>query len=151
MSSFFFMADEFPALEKLGVLTEGCLYTDPNSCLYKIGSLAESIVKQMLEFEGIQVDVRATHADKIQTLKYRGVLEKDIKDIYPEWNVNQTIATSRPTASIIGRFLYRALLRENTLAEVLGDVCGELGTNAPSEENLIEILREDINSQMGGN
>ena len=81
MSNFSFMADEFPALEKLGVLAEGYLYTDPNSCLYKIGSLAESIVKQMLEFEGIQVDVRATHADKIQTLKYRGVLEKDIEDI----------------------------------------------------------------------
>jgi len=81
MSNFSFMADEFPALEKLGMLAEGYLYTDPNSCLYKIGSLAESMVKQMLEFEGIRVDVRATHADKIQTLKYRGVLEKDIEDI----------------------------------------------------------------------
>jgi len=53
MSNFSFMADELPALEKLGVLAEGYLYTDPNSCLYKIGSLAEGIVKQMLEFEGI--------------------------------------------------------------------------------------------------
>jgi len=55
MSNYSIMVDEFPALEKSGVLAEGYLYTDPNSCLYKIGSLVESIVKQMLEFEGIQM------------------------------------------------------------------------------------------------
>jgi type I restriction enzyme S subunit len=74
-----------------------------------------------------------------------------VTDQYPEWNINQAIAIFRPTSFVIGRFLYHALLWENTLAEVLGDVRGELGTNAPSEESLIEILREDINSQMGGN
>ena len=82
MSNFSFFAQEFPALEKLGVLAEGYLYTDPNSCLFKIGSLAESIVKLMIEFEDIQVDVRATHADKIQILKYRGVLDRGIEDMF---------------------------------------------------------------------
>jgi len=81
MSNFSFLTDEFPALEKMGSLAEDYLFTDPNSCLFKIGSLAEGIVKQMLEFEGIFIADRATQADNIKTLKYRGVLERDIEDI----------------------------------------------------------------------
>ncbi|MDR2569999.1 MAG: type I restriction-modification system endonuclease [Oscillospiraceae bacterium] len=81
MSNFIFLADEFPELEKLGALAEGYLYTDPNSCLFKIGSLAEAAVKQMMDFEGMIAGERETHADKIKMLKYRGVIERDIEDI----------------------------------------------------------------------
>ena len=81
MSNFSFLSDEFPALGKMGSLAEDYLFTDPNSCLFKIGSLAEGIVKQMLEFEGIFIADRATQPDNIKTLKYWGVLERDIEEI----------------------------------------------------------------------
>ena len=93
MSNFIFLADEFPAIEKLGSLAESYLYTDPNTCLIKIGTMAETIVKLMLEFEGIQLDVRANHADKIKTLKYRGVLERDIEDIFHVLRKKRNVAT----------------------------------------------------------
>jgi len=57
-----------------------------------------------------------------------------VTDQYPEWNINQAIAIFRPTASITGRFLYHALLWENTLAEVLGDVRGVVGQSNISLE-----------------
>jgi len=52
-SNFSFLATTFPALEKLGSLAESYLYSDPNSCLYKLGVLAETVVNYMFELDGL--------------------------------------------------------------------------------------------------
>jgi len=43
-SNFSFLTERFPALEKMGSLAEGYLYSDPNTSLYKMGALTETIV-----------------------------------------------------------------------------------------------------------
>ena len=53
MSNFSFLQPKFPALEKLGALAEGYLHGDPNACLRKLGSLAETLVEYMLELDRI--------------------------------------------------------------------------------------------------
>jgi type I restriction enzyme R subunit len=68
--NFSFLSDMFPALEKLGTLAENYLHSDPNSCLIKLGILAETIVNYMFELDGmpplpIEKD---THANRINAL-----------------------------------------------------------------------------------
>ena len=43
--NFSFLTNTFPALEKIGTLAENYLYSDPNSCLYKMGAFAETIAE----------------------------------------------------------------------------------------------------------
>ena len=81
-SNFSFMADKFPAIEKIGSLAEVYLYTDPNTCLIKLGLLAEIIVNYMLELDGIAPPVTDnTHANRIKILKRADMLPKDIDEI----------------------------------------------------------------------
>ena len=53
MSNFSFLLNDFPALEKLGCLAEGYLYSDPHSCFIKLGTLGENIVKYMMELDDV--------------------------------------------------------------------------------------------------
>lgn len=52
-SNFAFLTEDFPALEKLGSLAESYLYSDPNSDMFKLGVLAETIVNYMFELDGM--------------------------------------------------------------------------------------------------
>ena len=44
MSNFDFLKQKFPVLANLGGLAEKYLYTDPNSCLIKLGMIGETVV-----------------------------------------------------------------------------------------------------------
>ena len=80
--NFSFLADKFPAIEKTGALAESYLYTDPNTCLIKLGMLGEIVVKYMLELDGIEPPkTDNTHANRIRILKQEDMLPKDIDDI----------------------------------------------------------------------
>jgi len=81
-SNFSFLATTFPALEKLGSLAESYLYSDPNSCLYKLGVLAETVVNYMFELDGLTPPaVDNTAANRIKMLKREGMLPREIGDI----------------------------------------------------------------------
>lgn len=81
-SNFSFLAEKFPALEKLGSLAESYLYSDPNSCLYKMGILAETTVNYMFELDGMTPpETDNTHANRIRILKREGMLPREIGDI----------------------------------------------------------------------
>ena len=83
-SNFSFFEKEFPALEKMGCLAEGYIYSDPNTCLYKMGSLAETIVNYMLELEELKPPSGNdnTHANRIKVLQRAGKLSPEISDIF---------------------------------------------------------------------
>ena len=49
--NFTFLSQMFPAVENLGTLAESYLYSDPNTCLYKMGVLAETIVNYMVTIQ----------------------------------------------------------------------------------------------------
>ena len=84
ISNFSFLEEEFPALEKMGCLAEGYLYSDPNTCLYKMGSLAETIVNYMLELEDLKPPSGNdnTHANRIKVLQRANKLSPEISDIF---------------------------------------------------------------------
>ena len=82
-SNFSFLAELFPALEKMGGLAESYLYSDPNTCLYKMGSLAETIVNYMFELDGLTPPAKDnTHANRIKVLQLEDLIPKVIGDIF---------------------------------------------------------------------
>ena len=54
-SSFDCFEKEFPVLTKLGKLAENYCYTDPNSALYKIRKIGETITALIYEYDSIPV------------------------------------------------------------------------------------------------
>ena len=60
--NFLFLMEHFPALEKTGSLAESYLYADPNACIYKIGTLAETIVNYMFEL----IPIKPSASDNTQ-------------------------------------------------------------------------------------
>jgi len=83
-SNFLFLAEHFPALEKMGRLAEMYLYTDADACLENMGSLAEAIVKYIFKFDGLVSPPgnENTHANRVGILREKDMLSKDISDIF---------------------------------------------------------------------
>ena len=55
MSNFDFLKQKFPVLANLGDLAEKYLYTDPNSCLIKLGMIGETVVNLIFEYDNINL------------------------------------------------------------------------------------------------
>ncbi len=81
-SNFIFLDNNFPVLAQIGATAEQYLYSDPNSCLIKLGLLGETIVNLMMQYDGIQPpSYDNTHANRIKLLKGQGLLPREIDDI----------------------------------------------------------------------
>ena len=93
-SNFLFLAERFPALEKMGNLAEIYLYTDPNTCLYKMGSLAETIVNYIFEIENLTPPSGNdnTHANRIKLLQKKNMLSNTISNIFYVLRINRNEA-----------------------------------------------------------
>ena len=82
MGNFDFLQKDWPALAKLANSAEIYLYSDPNSCLIKLGILAEQIVNHIVTTNFIAtIDNPTTHSDKIALIKKKGLAPVDIIDI----------------------------------------------------------------------
>lgn len=78
-SNFAFLEKYWPALAQIGEAAENYLYSDPNACMYKIGTFAERLVQEMMVFEGIpEPSFDNTQANRIRLLKRAGLLPTDI-------------------------------------------------------------------------
>ena len=80
-SNFQFLDSYWPELAQLGQAAETYLYTDPNTCIYKLGLLGERLVTNLLGYEKISVAEETTHAEKIQIAKRAGLLPQNVDDI----------------------------------------------------------------------
>src|SRR5690554_1996176 len=81
-SNFIFLEESFPALSQIGSTAEDYLYSDTNSCLFKLGQFGEMLVNIMLKLDNIPPPAfDNTHANRIKLLKKNGLLPKDIDDI----------------------------------------------------------------------
>ncbi|WP_298884124.1 hypothetical protein [uncultured Phascolarctobacterium sp.] len=69
-SGFSFLRTQFPGLEKTGEFAERYLYSDSNSCLFKLGLLCEDIVNKMFDFDNIAMpyQMKDTLVNKIRYL-----------------------------------------------------------------------------------
>lgn len=82
MGNFDFLKSRWAELAKLGELAEQYLYSDTNTCFFKMGLLAEHIVQYMLAYDGIpQPESDNTHANRINLLRRNDLLPRQIDDI----------------------------------------------------------------------
>lgn len=82
MSNFDFLQKEWPLIAKLAQSAENYIHDDPNSCLIKLGMLAEYIVTYIVDANVIIMpEEENTQADKIRQLKVKHLLPRDIDDI----------------------------------------------------------------------
>lgn len=72
-SNFEFLEKEFPILANFGNLAEQYCYTDPNSCLMKLGMIGETIVNLMFTYDRIPVPYDNS-AVSYRSKRRRGIL-----------------------------------------------------------------------------
>ena len=80
-SNFKFLESEFPVLANFGNLAEQYCYTDPNSCLMKLGMIGETIVNLMFTDDKIPVPYDNSAVNRINVLSSEGLLTRDLTDI----------------------------------------------------------------------
>ena len=82
-SSFSFLRTQFPGLEKTGEFAERYLYSDSNSCLFKLGLLCEDIVNKMFDFDNIAMpyQMKDTLVNKIRLLENEEYITEDLARI----------------------------------------------------------------------
>lgn len=78
VSNFAFLKDSFPPLARLGAKAEEYCYSDPNSCLIKLGMIGETIVDMMFTIEGLKEPKDSTAAKRINILRREGLIESDM-------------------------------------------------------------------------
>lgn len=80
-SNFKFLEKEFPVLANFGNLAEQYCYTDPNSCLMKLGMIGETIVNLMFTYDKIPVPYDNSAVNRINVLSSEGLLTRDLVDV----------------------------------------------------------------------
>ncbi len=80
-SNFKFLETDFPVLANFGNLAEQYCYTDPNSCLMKLGMIGETIVNLMFTYDKIPVPYDNSAVNRINVLSSEGLLTRDLSDI----------------------------------------------------------------------
>mgnify|MGYP001851940222 CR=1 FL=1 len=80
-SNFKFLESKFPVLANFGGLAEQYCYTDPNSCLMKLGMIGETIVNLIFTYDKIPLPYDNSAVNRINVLSSEGLLTKDLTDI----------------------------------------------------------------------
>ena len=83
--NFVFLAEQFSALEKMGSLAEIYMYTDPNACIYKLGSLAETMVNYIFDMEESLTEPSGgnnTQYNKVNILLSKKFIDQSIFKIF---------------------------------------------------------------------
>ena len=79
--NFKFLETEFPVLANFGNLAEQYCYTDPNSCLMKLGMIGETIVNLMFTYDKIPIPYDNSAVNRINVLSSEDLLTRDLTDI----------------------------------------------------------------------
>lgn len=77
-SNFAFLHGEFPELEKLGIVAERSLLSDPQTCLMEAALLCESMIRVMCALDHVTLPEDCTAAERIDILQRRDILPADI-------------------------------------------------------------------------
>ena len=80
-SNFDFLNKDFPVLANFGKLAEQYCFSDPNSCLIKVGMIGETIVNLMFTYDGVALPYDNTAATRINALMCEGLLTAELCDI----------------------------------------------------------------------
>ena len=81
-SNFDFLAEKFPVLAHLGRLAEKYLYSDSNSCLFKLGMMGETMIKLMFDYDGIELPREDKAVNRINKLRHEELLDSDMASLF---------------------------------------------------------------------
>ena len=81
-SNFDFLAEKFPVLAHLGRLAEKYVYSDSNSCLFKLGMMGEIMIKLMFEYDAIPLPVDDKAVTRINKLRREELLDDDMASLF---------------------------------------------------------------------
>lgn len=76
-SNFDFLSEKFPVLAHLGRLAEKYVYSDSNSCLFKLGMMGETMIKLMFDYDGIELPHEDKAVNRINKLRREDLLDED--------------------------------------------------------------------------
>lgn len=71
-------------LTRLGMLAERYFAADPNTCLLKLRQLAELLAQQLASRVGLYTVADETQADLLRRLQMRGILPREVADLFHE-------------------------------------------------------------------
>ncbi len=80
-SNFTFLQTKFAPLAHLGEMAEQYCYSDPNSCLMKIGMMGETIVKAIFHYDRIALPLEDNAVNRINKLQEEDYISNDIADV----------------------------------------------------------------------
>ncbi len=83
-SNFKFLEERFPVLFNFGNLAEKYCYSDPNSCLIKLGMIGETIVNLVILYDNVSPPQENNASSRIRFLCKEGLLTEDIAEILDE-------------------------------------------------------------------
>ncbi|HIQ98382.1 MAG TPA: type I restriction-modification system endonuclease [Candidatus Scybalocola faecavium] len=122
-SNFKFLEKEFPVLANFGNLAEQYCYTDPNSCLMKLGMIGETIVNLMFTYDKIPVPYDNSAVNRINVLSSEGLLTRDLVDILHALRKvrNKAVHENYAEASVCPVFLQMAYSLAEWFMQTYGD------------------------------
>ncbi|MCH5260763.1 MAG: type I restriction-modification system endonuclease [Lachnospiraceae bacterium] len=80
-SNFDFLKNHFPVLSNFGALAERYCYSDPNSCLMKLGMIGETIVNLIFTYDRLPFPSDNTAVNRINALSREGMIGQDLVEI----------------------------------------------------------------------
>lgn len=80
-SNFIFLQKDYPLLYNIAFLAENYLYSDPNTCMFKLRQFSEVMMGEIFKIERIP-SFEQNQAQKINTLKQNDLIEPIIADIF---------------------------------------------------------------------
>lgn len=144
-SNFEFLKKYWPALAQIGETAEHYLYSDPNSCMYKLGMFGERLVHEIFAFEKLsEPSYDNTQANRIRILKRERLIPKKIDDILFALRKTRNDAVHKYADSVDDAKTLLSLTYN--LAVWFMEVYGEWNFSAPAFVIPEEVIQPDYDS-----
>ena len=144
-SNFEFLKKYWPALAQIGETAEHYLYSDPNSCMYKLGMFGERLVHEIFAFEKLsEPSYDNTQANRIRILKRERLIPKKIDDILFALRKTRNDAVHKYADSVDDAKTLLSLTYN--LAVWFMEVYGEWDFSAPAFVIPEEVIQPDYDS-----
>ncbi|WKS94301.1 type I restriction-modification system endonuclease [Riemerella columbina] len=111
-SNFIFLEKDYALLYQIANLSEKYLYSDPNTCMFKLRQFSEMMVNEIYQIEHIPLPMESHQANKINTLRREGMIEPIIADMLHQLRLKgndavHSVYASAETAETLLRMAYK--------------------------------------------
>lgn len=111
-SNFTFLREDYNLLYNIAYLSEKNLYSDPNTCMFKLRQFSEVMMGKIFQIEHIPIPTESNQATKINTLKREGIIEPIIADLFHQLRLKgndavHSVYASQEAAETLLRMAYK--------------------------------------------